>query len=146
IEYFSNDLLFLHRNLHPIYDWSGLVRLPIYWEDDVHCIFFQNQFRLGDLMLESEGMKIFNFHPIHLYLNTNEFPQYLASKDELRDMKTAKRHQKKGEGIRSLFLELLKTIHKSETSTLLNVTKAFKKKEAYRGKYPEHLFTLEKAT
>ncbi|MCA9666960.1 MAG: hypothetical protein KC503_15280, partial [Myxococcales bacterium] len=44
IEAFSNTLMFLEPGLHPHYDWSGLVRLPIFWEDDVHAVFFDGAF------------------------------------------------------------------------------------------------------
>ena len=138
IEYLSNDLLFLQEALQPLYDWSGLVRLPIYWEDDVQSIYFGDRYDLAVLNLARKGMKVFNFHPIHLFLNTRDVREYRAVKSQLKEERDARKHQKSGRGIRTLFLELLREIEKSGTKTLGEAARDFRRAKKYEGHYAEY--------
>ena len=119
--YFSNDLLFLQPDLRPFYDWSGIVRLPIYWEDDVHCLFFEQQFDLTLLALDRPGMKVFNFHPVHLWLNTARLDDYQRAKPAIQCEDRATAFRNGGKGIRSLFLSLIDAIGDRPTPTLADV-------------------------
>ena len=69
--------------LYPIPHWNGMLRVPYFWEDDVHCMFHKDRgitsWDVGGL-LDHPGLKVFNFHPIHLFLNTENLERYEASK------------------------------------------------------------------
>jgi hypothetical protein len=67
--YESSYLLEGAAGLAPVVNWDGLVRLPIYWEDDVHML-HEKIFRLDKPGLERPGLKVFNFHPVHVALNS----------------------------------------------------------------------------
>jgi len=124
----------LQADLQPTYDWAGIVRLPIFWEDDVHCVYFTNQFQLNALSLNRPGMKIFNFHPVHCYLNTQEFHHYQKVKGDLHDLKKAAAAKQSGQGTQSLFLALLQEIKKSgESTTLSNAAMVFQQQHTYQG-------------
>lgn len=125
LNYLSNDLEFLKGGLEPSYDWSELVRLPIYWEDDVHCTLQYDRFDLGSLHLENHGLKVFNFHPVHLYLNTDRMQRYLALKGDLRDEKKMRAHRRAGAGTRTLFEALLRETSGRRTALLRSVADAF---------------------
>jgi hypothetical protein len=116
--YLSNDLLFLEPDLRPYRDWAGLVRLPIYWEDDIHCACFGDRFEERDLALDRSGLRILNFHPVHLYLNTNDLRWYQAHKEEIRDERKARSMRRPGRGIRTLFEGLLGRLRAAELETL----------------------------
>ncbi len=137
IRYFSNDLMFLHPGLVPYYDWSGLVRLPIYWEDDVHCQYFSGRFDLPALRLAAPGLKIFNFHPVHLYLNTCEMSDYEAAKPVLADPAAARARRREGPGIRSLFLALAGRLRAQDMRTLDHVADGFHAAESFPGRTAE---------
>ncbi|MCB9787650.1 MAG: hypothetical protein H6744_13290 [Deltaproteobacteria bacterium] len=68
--------------LRPFASWTGMVRIPIWFEDDVHlqrglpC-------RLEALDLASEGLKVFTFHPVLVALNATSMRDYAALKAEL---------------------------------------------------------------
>jgi len=67
-KYDSSLCLFLQPYCTPLRHCSGLVRFPIFWEDDVHAmkgIDFQLVKILESLNLP--GLKIFNFHPTNLF-------------------------------------------------------------------------------
>ncbi len=139
IEYFSNDLLFLQPGLRPFFDWSGLLRLPIYWQDDVHCIYYRDQFRPELLHLGQPGLKVLNFHPIHVFLNTRNFNDYGAAKPDQNDPDRLRRHRNSGPGIRTLLCELLESGALSESQQLGAVGTEFARENRYAGNYAEFL-------
>jgi hypothetical protein len=61
-KYDSNLLLFLQENIRPFHDANGLMRFPVFWEDDVHFstgLPFSVEALKPKLL--TEGLKIFNF-------------------------------------------------------------------------------------
>jgi hypothetical protein len=133
IEYLSHDLFFLQPGIEPFYDWGGFVRLPIFWEDDIHCRYFDGRFDLEALELGREGLKIFNFHPIHIFLNTSQFSEYEKVKADVKDEKKAAQARQKGKGIRALFEDFLKRIEGVETTTMLSLQSKFRENNAFGG-------------
>ncbi len=107
IRYLSNDLCHLQPGLRPWFDFSGLLRLPIYWEDDVHCVCGDGDFGLSALRLRGPGLKVLNFHPVHVYLNTSDLVAYQGCKEAIRDPALAPRHRAAGPGVRDLLESLL---------------------------------------
>ena len=82
LEYEASDLLFKMANIQPLVCWNRMVRLPIFWEDDVH-IRHEIPLELDARELSSPGLKIFNFHPILVALNAAGFAPYEALKVDL---------------------------------------------------------------
>jgi hypothetical protein len=82
--YEASDLLDGMAGLHPLVAWNGLVRLPIYFEDDVH-LQHGRALTLEALGLERPGMKCFNFHPILLSLNAADLQGYGRLKQHLSE-------------------------------------------------------------
>lgn len=82
--YESNHFLPYHTNVYPFLLWNGMVRLPYVWEDDIHYM-YGNKFDELKIDLDEPGMKIFDFHPTHLYINTNTEDHYLKAKPYYHD-------------------------------------------------------------
>lgn len=66
--------------LRPYLHWkSALTRIPYFWEDDVDL-----EYGSGPTILElanaSSGLKVFDFHPIHVALNTPSTEHYEATR------------------------------------------------------------------
>lgn len=65
--------------LTPFRIWNGLIKIPYFWEDDLHCIdkidFNPSQW------LKCDSLNVFDFHPIHLFLNTHDLELYEATRD-----------------------------------------------------------------
>ena len=135
LRYFSNDLMFLEPSLRPFYDWSGMLRLPIYWEDDVHCVFFDEQFDCDCLHLGRAGMKVFNFHPVHIYLNTRRLCDYQRAKGGLANEDVAQSFRNSQPGIRTLFRALLERLCDIELETLSEVAVRYAQQHSYQGVY-----------
>ncbi|MFH1018540.1 MAG: hypothetical protein V1798_10240 [Pseudomonadota bacterium] len=142
--YLSNDLRFLEPGLRPRFDWSGLIHLPIYWEDDVHAVYFGGAYDLQALNLEQEGLKVFNFHPIHIFLNTSDLAEYRRAKPFLADEAEARKRQQGRRGIRTLFLELLRRLEGNKPATLCDLAEEFARGNRYQGRFKDYVARLGK--
>jgi len=79
--YDSNLCLFLQPNCVPLVHNSGLVRFPVFWEDDVH--FTKGiPFAFGPFReyFETPGLKVINLHPLIFALNVPTMEYYTAHK------------------------------------------------------------------
>lgn len=93
--------------LRPWYDASGMARVPFFWEDDV-----QLQVGAGHNVdevttLHAEGLMVFDFHPIHVFLNTQSMNTYNAAKKHFNDMEYLKGVIADGFGVASMLDTLL---------------------------------------
>ena len=61
-------------NLKPWRLWNGLIKVPYFWEDDIACLYddFEALSNLGNY----NGLKVFDFHPIHIFLNSESMGRY----------------------------------------------------------------------
>lgn len=64
----------------PFRHYTGLKRLPYFYEDDAYCLEAVKASPEDHLRLDPSGLKIFNFHPIHLFLNTESTARYDSSR------------------------------------------------------------------
>jgi hypothetical protein len=85
--------------------WNGLIRCPFFWEDDVH--FTEKDSYSVDQLLNRKGLKIFNFHPIHVYLNTEEAQRYESTRAYHRNFSQLSNFRYKGYGTENIMLELI---------------------------------------
>jgi len=96
------------------WNYIDLLRVPFFWEDDAEM--FENKpcWSISDPEIQKKGLKIFNFHPIHLVLNTHKFElyNYLKSIKPLQawDSAFVQSHNYKGSGSFTFFEELVKYI------------------------------------
>jgi hypothetical protein len=109
--------LFLQHavGLHPVeYRWNGhaLWRLPYFWEDDFEMEREHPCWHLPELLGAGHGLKIFDFHPIHVYLNSADVKPYQALKQTatvLGQLKpdVAAGYVNQEAGTRTMFLEVV---------------------------------------
>lgn len=78
----SNDFIPEQSGMEllPYPHWTGLLRVPFFWEDNVQCMYRHNT-PIRDLVCR-KGLKIFNFHPIHVFLNTEKLSRYEDSRSQ----------------------------------------------------------------
>jgi hypothetical protein len=92
---------------------SGLLRFPVFWEDDVH---FGKQlpFEFAALKphLDGPGMKVFNVHPLLVALNVPTADYYELSRPLYRsfDAELWRRSVFNGRGVHTLLEELLQHV------------------------------------
>jgi hypothetical protein len=64
--------------LCPWKTWQGLIKISHFWEDDLNVLDVHVDATV--LAQEALGLKVFDFHPIHLYLNTETLSRYEDSR------------------------------------------------------------------
>jgi len=125
INYESNHLCQSQEGLRCFHMPGGIAQAPICFMDDVHLRFLGGQevgreipFRGG--WLEDESVKVFAFHPVHLFLNTRSLAHYQEAKPHYQDALRLQDFQHSGPGIRGLFTGLAEFIrdHGIKTYTL----------------------------
>jgi hypothetical protein len=86
------------------------VRIPYFWEDDAHFA-YRRPFVLDSFELDPVEPNIFDFHPVHVYLNTEIDERYQAAKPSYHEPKAMLAHRNmQTAGTRTLLVELLEAI------------------------------------
>jgi hypothetical protein len=107
IKYESNAHLPLHEGLRPVIRFGGLVSIPMYWADDTNFR-LKGSFNLGDLKLETPGLKVLDFHPIHIFMNTSSEAHYEEYKSHYQEpQRLGDFINRKELGVGTLFQSLL---------------------------------------
>jgi hypothetical protein len=125
--YDANLLLPYHTGLKPFRLWNGMIRIPYNWEDDVHWSYGYT-FDESRMKLDKNELIVFDFHPIHIFLNTDNKYRYNEAKKYNTDPKkliTYRNNEIKG--TRDLLISLLEYVNKNkiENKTLLEIANAF---------------------
>lgn len=81
--------------------WNDMIKVPYIWEDDIDILYGPSSMEKSRKV---EGMKVYDFHPIHLYLNTADMAAYEKAKLCLSE----------GKGIQPLVNTGYGTVHKLE--------------------------------
>jgi hypothetical protein len=115
----SNYLAFLCKNLVPIVQPFGVIEYPIYFMDDAYELMYDgdDKYQLSSLDLNSPGIKILAFHPIHIFLNTNSIQQYKKSKHYHNDPDKLREFVNHGPGIGDLYKALIEFIAATSIKT-----------------------------
>lgn len=124
IQYDSNYVLPSYDEPKPfLFQQSNVLEIPIFFGDDT--FFYSNSdFQLNKINLNDKGVKVFLFHPIHIFMNTNSMDYYKKIKPFYSDFsKLSENKETTSEGTRTLFLRFLEFIesNKIETKTLEEV-------------------------
>lgn len=125
--YESNLFLPMHESLRPVARIKGLVSIPIYWCDDVHFSRYDS-FDLGDLRLETPGLKVLDFHPMHVFMNTSGVTHYESYRRHYQEPeRLAEFVNREGRGVGTLFAALLEHLKGSgrRTHTMSEVRDGF---------------------
>ena len=59
--------------------WNGMTKVPYCWEDDVAALYARME-AFGELENRA-GLRVIDFHPIHVFLNTAEMGHYDVTRD-----------------------------------------------------------------
>ena len=115
LRYDSNLCLYLQSNLVPLCHQSGLMRFPVFWEDDVHWA-HGGSWRVDDMIDQflQPGLKVLNFHPFSVALNIPDGAFYRANKKHTTSASTTdlERLRHRGDGARTFLIDLLQRLQK----------------------------------
>lgn len=87
--------------------WNGLVRVPYFWADDVACMC--GPVDRIDKLTTCRGLKVLNFHPIHVFLNTEDLSRYESTRHLHQNPSELIKYRYEGEGTRTRLLDLIKS-------------------------------------
>ncbi|PWE00343.1 polysaccharide deacetylase WbmS family protein [Marinilabilia rubra] len=104
-QYESNICLPYSKKLEVLPLWNGMMRIPFNWEDYLHFSFGKS-FRDADLDF-SEGLHILNFHPVHIFLNTETRERYEGARPFYQDPEHLYGYRNLGRGTATLLEGLL---------------------------------------
>ena len=116
IRYQSNVVQYLQAGLRPYAISPWVTEVPIFFMDNIDILMrgSSGASRIADLGLERPGLKVFDFHPIHVFLNTDSLERYEAAKPYQRDIERLSRmRNSSGYGVRDLFVSLLEHVKRS---------------------------------
>jgi len=89
-----------------------LVCIPIYWSDDT--MFYSGlPFNLSQLHLSTDGLKVYVFHPIHIFANTQSGEHYSKFKPFYHQPEELIKMKGRSDGVQTIFMKLLKHIQRS---------------------------------
>jgi len=100
-----------------------LWRVPYFWEDDFEIERLRPSWRLSPLFTRDNGLKVLNFHPIHIYLNTEKKGAYQILKQLVPKLDDATFSQidpliNHEEGTQTLFKEAVEYLADKQQSLL----------------------------
>ena len=127
IKFDTSLLLYKTKNIkphyHPLFE---LHRVPFFWEDDVE-VYEKNLDWSFKSTKHIPGLKIYNFHPIHIILNTNNMNDFkkIQKKIEVNSLndETLQKYVNKKKGVRDVFLEILEFLQSKKMFTVNEVIK-----------------------
>lgn len=106
-QYESNVCLPYSQNLEVLPLWNGMFRVPFNWEDYLHFSFGKS-FASTELNFSKE-LNILNFHPVHIFINSDSRKRYEAARPFYQDPDHLKKFRNKGQGTATLLNSLLKS-------------------------------------
>lgn len=109
LEYTSNYLLHGQPGIRPVPTPQGVVEYPVFFMDLSWVRLHQGRILNADPgpLLKTPGLKVFDFHPLHLYLNTASLDQFERAKACVADAERLESCRHAGPGVADLFRELL---------------------------------------
>ncbi len=102
----ANAFLPLNKNqiIAPFKLWDDVIILPHCWQDNVSLKMKLNLPNVETL----PQLIILNFHPIHVFLNTENLKRYENTRQYHQDFSELKKYINDGYGVRNILLEIIK--------------------------------------
>lgn len=118
--YDSNQFLPFIKNIKPYMGWNGLLRIPYNWEDDIVWMYGK---KLSSDWINYIDLKldywVFDFHPIHVFLNTDRKETYLNAKKHYQNpSELIKRRNNSSYGTRNFLEDILKKTSENSTKPI----------------------------
>jgi polysaccharide deactylase WbmS-like protein len=128
LRYDSNIMMVGCPGIRPFRHYNGLIRLPVFWEDDVHALAPDAPWDPDALPLDDpDALYVFSFHPIHVFLNTERLDRYEQARAHYQDanrLRAFVNPESSGVGTRVFLRRLLRRLRGAGSATLAEVTTA----------------------
>ena len=115
---YDSSYYMFNQTIWPFPTVGNVLEMPIFFEDDLYFrAEGEKDFCLESLNLAAPGLKIFDFHPVHVFLNTHSMSHYLDAKPDYHNPGQLARKIGKARGTRDLFIELLEYVQENQERT-----------------------------
>ena len=117
LKYESNQFVPYSKSIEPYKCWNDMTIIPYNFEDDVHYT-FEKSFDIS-LIKEFNSAKylIMDFHPIHIYLNSESKETYIKAREYLKSEELDTFKNNNNFGTRDLLIRTFKEIKKNGLTT-----------------------------
>lgn len=88
----------------PFFLWDRMIMVPHTWQDNVSL---KMNLLFPEISEISPYINVFDFHPIHVFLNTESLERYERTRPLHKNPKELIKHRYKGYGMRNRLLEIL---------------------------------------
>jgi len=112
IKFESNDYIPANQ-VNFIQPWTlenGLVKVPYFFSDELACV---RPTPNNVSLISRKDLKVFDFHPIHVFLNTESIDRYERTRPVHQNPKELIKHRYQGYGTRSRLIELMELCSQS---------------------------------
>lgn len=90
-----------------MYAREHIIKVPYFWEDDLHCL-SKWSWDIKEYV-EHKGLKVFDFHPIHVFLNTESLDRYDDAKEYFNDFEKLSKYKNTLTcGIKDFLIDIIK--------------------------------------
>ena len=111
ITHLSNYFMFGVERIRPFHQLNDIIEAPVYFADDGYLYNQSNKIDcirlLKNLNLLTGGLKVFNFHPIHIYLNAKNLENYNLAKNHFSNEEILESMVESGFGVRKILQNVL---------------------------------------
>lgn len=103
--------------IHPFRMYNKMIKVPYFFCDMASCVYSPESLRT---LILRPGLKVFDFHPIHVFLNTEHLDRYESTRHLHKKPEELIKYRYEGKGTRTRLLELLKLVGSSVVTTESN--------------------------
>jgi hypothetical protein len=107
LRYTSNCYMPGTAGIAPFATQAGVPELPIYWMDQLALEegALNSKHLLQSLL--TPGLKVFDFHPYHVSINSQSSTHFRAARSDYHDAERLRQHRRNGPGVRTILSTLL---------------------------------------
>jgi peptidoglycan/xylan/chitin deacetylase (PgdA/CDA1 family) len=117
LEYDCSYQMPLLAGLRPFWKQHDIVEIPTFYADHFDIMTGATGFEVAALGLDRPGLKVFDFHPNIVFLNSSRNDSYLSTKSFYHDHERLLGAREQGKGARTLLLDLLNAVAKRRLRT-----------------------------
>ncbi|MBN1586143.1 MAG: hypothetical protein JW937_01790 [Candidatus Omnitrophica bacterium] len=130
----GTNFLMPHR-IHYLKGHPGILRIPYYWEDDLIAMTDTPDWQARSF--HTPGLRIYDFHPIHVWLNMSDLSQHRQMKDRYpmgcQSPEQSTPFINPGEGTGTFFKALVDIASQSRSSTISEISDRYVAAESPAG-------------
>lgn len=110
LEYDCSYQMPLVPALRPFWKQHEILEIPTFYADHFDIMTFATGFDVKALRLDRPGLKVLDFHPNIIFLNSSDNDRYMATKGFYHDPERLLAARERRKGARTLLLDLLETV------------------------------------